>query len=61
MLIQLTCERSGRTGYHLEGDVIDVPVDEAMRMLRAGQAVSAEPETATPVRPPNAAKRPIRK
>ena len=37
MKITLTTSRSGSDGTFIRGDVIDVPDDEALRMLDAGQ------------------------
>jgi hypothetical protein len=39
MLIQLTTPRVGPTCNDTDGDVIDVPADEAGRLIAGGQAV----------------------
>jgi len=47
MLIRLTTDRVAGFGVlQLEGSVIDVPDQEALRMLERGQAEFMEPETA---------------
>lgn len=53
MRIRLTCERSGPSGYHLEGDVIDVDEAEGRRLILARLAE-------TPPKPQAAAKAPSR-
>jgi hypothetical protein len=58
MLVKLTCERSGQTGHFLEGELVEVPTVEGLRMIRSGQAVQIDPQTASRPRPQNAAKRP---
>jgi hypothetical protein len=50
MQIKLLVSRSGPSGTHGVGDVIDVPADEADRMVAAGQCEivrSAKAEKAT--------------
>lgn len=55
MKVRLTCDRAGRTGYYLAGEVLDVPEPEARRMVLAGLA---EPfiEAAAVAAPENAAR-----
>ena len=60
MRIELTTDRAEMTSHHREGDVIDVPLAEAQRLIKSGQAVPAAPapvETATVAPPRNAALR----
>lgn len=48
MLIRLLTDRViGHGVLQLEGSIIDVPDQEALRMLERGQAEFAEPECAT--------------
>lgn len=54
MKIKLLISRAAADGSQNAGDEIDVPSDEATRMIEAGQAVpvrsATKPETATPKR-----------
>ena len=61
MLIKLLTERSGQTGYHLEGDVIDVPDEEALRMIRSRQAEPVQPQSATRQPPAGPGRKPSRR
>ena len=58
MRIRLTSDRAGVTFYQRAGQIIDVPTDEAMRLLAADAAevVPDEPETAAVEPPRNAAR-----
>ena len=47
MLVRMLTSRAGPTGTFAEGDTLDVPTDEARRMIATGQAEAAEPEHAT--------------
>lgn len=50
MRIQLTTDRAGVTFYQREGEIVDLPSDEALALVRSGQAIpvidSATIETA---------------
>ena len=59
MRIELTTDRAELTSHHRAGDVIDVPLAEAQRLIKSGQAIPAPApvETATVAPPRNAALR----
>lgn len=40
MRIELLTSRAGQTGADHAGDVIDVPADEATRLINSGQAIA---------------------
>jgi hypothetical protein len=46
MLVRLTCDRAGPTGFHNEGEVIDLPRKEALRLIAARQADQVEAQEA---------------
>lgn len=39
MRIELLTSRAGQTGADHAGDIIDVPADEAIRLIESGQAI----------------------
>ncbi len=39
MKVELLVSRAGPDGAHNRGEIIDVPADEAARMIEAGQAI----------------------
>ena len=54
MQIRLTTDRVLMTSIQYEGEVIDLPDEEALRMVCAGQAEFIEPETAATRQPETA-------
>ena len=54
MKIKLSFDRAGGGAVQYAGEIVDVPVDEALALIRAGQAESLDVET-TMVAPTEAA------
>jgi len=60
MLVRLLCDRAGVDVFLEEGEVVDLPLYEAVRLVHAGQAETytpPAPSTATAARGENAALR----
>ena len=51
MRVRLTTDRSGPHGFQSEGEVIDLPREEALRLVAARQAEIEGPEAATVAAP----------
>lgn len=58
MRIRLLVDRTGDRFYQEAGTVLDIPEDEALRMIRASQAEAMGPETACVAPPGEQAVRP---
>jgi hypothetical protein len=44
MRVELTCDRAGALGVIKAGAILDIPADEAKRLIEARQAIPAMPE-----------------